>query len=374
MKVLYTGHYREFGGWSNAAKGLILALDSVGIDVVCRNITLTRDQEVDEDIKRLENKNTDNVDYCIQNVLPHHLVGSTKFKKNIAYCLLESTNIKENLWMTNLNQMDEVWVPCEDNKKELIESGISNSHIVPLAFNMSQYKSDIEVEKINFNNYGARTSYKFYTIANINKRKNIEAIIRAYYNAFYPHEDVVLVIKANKSGLDKVSVFKHISEMCYSVRESMGIYQQNNYYNNIVVIADNFEEEEIASLHKQCDCFINLSHGEAWSIPAFEAMCYGNHPICTGWGGPREYIKTNDKNTGWLINYCWQTCSNKDAAFSHLFRGKEFWACPDEKEASKAMRYYYENRNSEKNNDNILPEDKFSFQAVGEKIKELLQS
>lgn len=45
MKVLYIGHYREFGGWSQAATDNILALDAVGVDVVCRNVTLTEDKK-----------------------------------------------------------------------------------------------------------------------------------------------------------------------------------------------------------------------------------------------------------------------------------------------------------------------------------------
>ena len=37
MKVLYFGHYKEGTGWAQAAIDYILALDSVGVDVVCRN-------------------------------------------------------------------------------------------------------------------------------------------------------------------------------------------------------------------------------------------------------------------------------------------------------------------------------------------------
>ena len=44
MRVLYIGHYKEFGGWSQAATDQILALDAVGVDVVCRNVTLTSDK------------------------------------------------------------------------------------------------------------------------------------------------------------------------------------------------------------------------------------------------------------------------------------------------------------------------------------------
>lgn len=57
MKVLYIGHYKEFGGWSQAAIDNILALDKIGVDVVCRNVTLTQDRkDVDKRILALESK------------------------------------------------------------------------------------------------------------------------------------------------------------------------------------------------------------------------------------------------------------------------------------------------------------------------------
>ena len=56
MKVLYIGHYKEQGGWAQAATDYILALDSVGVDVVCRNVTLTRDKAISGRLAELEKK------------------------------------------------------------------------------------------------------------------------------------------------------------------------------------------------------------------------------------------------------------------------------------------------------------------------------
>ena len=83
MKVLYIGHYKEFGGWATAAKNYILALDSVGVDVVCRNVTLTRDRKIDGRLAELEDRSVEGCDICIQHLLPHHLIGTKRFKKNI---------------------------------------------------------------------------------------------------------------------------------------------------------------------------------------------------------------------------------------------------------------------------------------------------
>lgn len=371
MKVLFLGHYREGTGWAKAAQGLIHAMHSVGIDLVCRNIELTKSENVSPLICDLEKGDINNVDICIQHLLPHHLIGTNKFKKNIAYCVFESTNLVHNSWLSNLKYMDEVWVPCKDNKNELEQHNIKTS-IIPHAFDMGKYKLKTENEGLDLSSYGLKSAYKFYTIMDLTLRKNLSSIVKSYYATFKPHEDVVLIIKANKAGYDKRSVYSAIHQACADIRKKMGLYDDDNNYNNIIVIGDKFSEEEIDRLHISSDCFVNLSHGESWSIPSFDAMCYGNHPICTNWGGPKEYIDTDNKNTGTLIECVMQTCSNIDSAFSHLFRGNEFWATPDEQKASQAMRYYFE-KGKTKNQEGLSCGEKFSYQSVGNLIKETLK-
>ena len=107
MKVLFIGHYREGGGWAKASIDFIQALDSIGIDIVCRNVSLTNKYvDIPQRVIELENKSLDNVDYCIQHVLPHHLVSTVKFKKNIAYFEYETNNMKQNEWTNNLHLVD----------------------------------------------------------------------------------------------------------------------------------------------------------------------------------------------------------------------------------------------------------------------------
>ena len=57
MKVLYIGNYRDGTGWGNACIGNMLAMDSVGIDVVPRAISFEQmDKPYPERIKELEQK------------------------------------------------------------------------------------------------------------------------------------------------------------------------------------------------------------------------------------------------------------------------------------------------------------------------------
>lgn len=370
MKILYIGHYKEGGGWSNAAIDYIQALDSIGLDVVCRNIALTNtNAEVPEKILELENKSLHNVDFCIQHVLPHHLVGSQKFKKNIAYFVSESNTLKYNNWISHLNLMDEIWTANHSNKDVLENSYIEKPvKVVPHTFDMNKYNK--HYDKINM--YEINQKYKFYYIGDLNDRKNISSVIRCFHSEFCNGEQVALIIKIRKFGLDPQSLRNYFVNLSNSIKSRMRISSNIKDYAPELIISTDMSQEQINQLHNTCDCFINISHGEAWSIPAFDAMAFGKTPICSNEGGPRDFIDSNNKNTGSLINGIYNICDHSDPAFADIFTGKEEWFIPSEIETKKMMRYYYENRENINRNDGLVRASNFNYENVANKIKEYL--
>lgn len=369
MKILFIGHYREDGGWANASFGLIGAMQSVGLDVVCRNIALTKyNTDIPSNVIEAESGNLDDVDVCIQQVLPHFLVGSKKFKKNIAYFFTESENLGHLQWIRNLKLVDEVWTSAEDCKKELLNNGLKTQKI-PQAFNLSNYEENIESKEI-----GNKNAFKFYTIASLTDRKNLRTLIKIYLTAFESRDNVELLLKVNASNPSDASKINLLQKEIEEIKASLRLHKNPQRYPNILIETNRMSTNEMYSLHKSCDCFINVSHGEAWSIPAFEAMCFGNTPICTAWGGPSEYIDKNNKNTGWLIDYSMSISEYADGPFPFLGTARELWASPNEKQVIDAMRYYYHNRNKINKLDGINQAKNFSFENVGNIIKEKLNN
>jgi glycosyltransferase involved in cell wall biosynthesis len=370
MKLLYIGHYKEGSGWSQAAIDLIQAIDSAGIDVVCRNVKLTsKSCNIPSKIIELENKDTNNVDFCVQHLLPHHLVGTSKFKKNIAYYVGESTTLKYNNWKSSLNLMDEIWVPNKTQLNNMTKDGFKNLEYVPHSFDLSKY-SNKQNARVNFGDKD--NTFKFYYIADLNERKNIESVIRCFHSEFYRHEPVSLIIKIKKFGVNPVDLKKHVKSICDSIKNTLRIYPSLQNYHEEIIIPDDMTSEEIDILHQSCDCMINTTHGEGWSIPSFDAMCFGKTPICSNEGGPKEYIK--DRNSGTLINGIYSVCEHSDSAFSNIFTGKESWFVPDETEIKSAMRFYYENQSTIDRKAGLELAQEFSYESVGQKIKELLNA
>lgn len=367
MKVLYIGHYKEGSGWSKAAIDSILSLDKIGVNVVCRNVKLTpNNHPVPSRILQLEQKSLSGVDYCIQHVLPHHIVGTKKFKKNIASYVGESDTLTYNNWLSNLSLADEVWIPNKTLIDNLSNTGL-NLKYVPYACDLSKFSKDIK-ERIDFKD--KNSTFKFYYIADLNERKNIEAVIRCFHSEFDRYEPVSLVLKVKKFGVSPVNLHNHIANICNTIKQTMRIYPNVQDYHSEFIITEDMTEDQINILHKSCDCFVNTTHGEGWSIPSFDAMCFGNTPICSNEGGPKQFIL--DDNCGKLISGVRGICEHSDPAFSNIFTGRETWFIPDEQEIKSAMRFYYENRDKINRNRGLEVGQQFSYENVGNLMKEML--
>ena len=367
MKVLYLGHYREYSGRSFAAMNHILALSSIGIDVSCRNIQLTsHNQEVPEEIIRAEKNNLKNIDFCIQNVLPQYIVGTKKFKKNVAFCNLGSKIGKTHPWIPYFKMVDDLWVSNHSSQEMLKDINIKST-LIPYAFDTSIYSKEVDI--LNLGRY--QNKFKFYFIGNLDDRKNIDGIIRSYLRAFKKSDPVCMVMKVRKFGRTDQQIQEMMRNKIESIKSHLNIYKKSEHYPDLLVVSQDLTNDQIQSLHKTCDCFVGISHGEGWCIPAYEAMCYGNTPICSKQGGPLDFIDENNPKTGTLINGIYSTCSHSEPPFPNIFTGNETWFIPSEEETSNVMKYYFNNR-LQKSTDGLECGENFSHSRVGQKIKEAL--
>ena len=157
------------------------------------------------------------------------------------------------------------------------------------------------------------------------------------------------------------------------IKRQLRLYSNLLTYKNEHIISRNLSRKEILDLHSIADCYISPSHGEAWNIPAFEAMAFGNTPICSAYGGPEDFIDKDNKNTGTLVNGVQKICNHQDAAFPFLGTGREMWFEPDDGDIISAMRYYFENRDTTDKNEGIKRANKFSYDEIGKLMLEYLQ-
>ncbi len=374
MKVLYIAHYTERGGWARAAIDQILALDSVGVDVVCRPAMLTKvcNDNIPQRIMELQEKNLDNVTHCIQHVLPHCIVGTQQFEKNVAYFVNEGKNLEINTWHEYLNLCDEVFVANNDMKNNLSKFLDCKISYAPHAFNVEQILSNANdsMESAMISN-----KFKFYCIQELSDRKNLISTLKAYLSEFSRIDNTVLIVKINKFGMSPEQLLNTFEKnIIPDIVKTLRLGKRETDLPSIIPIVSHLTDEQIISMHSTCDCFVLPSHGEAWCIPAFEAMIFGNTPICSKEGGPKDFIDENNHHTGSLISGTSMIPFSRDSAFPFVHTGNDSWFQPNEIELREKMRFYYNEHGKIDKNNSIQQAKKFDYTTVGTQVKELLQS
>lgn len=355
IKLAYLSVFRDGTGYSNQAVHNMLALEAGGIDVVARAISLspTKNDDLANRVAHLEEKSTDNVDVVIQHVLPHQFEYKSGIK-NIGVMCWETTHFKRSNWTYCCNLMDEVWVPSIQNVQALIDSEVTVPvKILPCACDVDRFTNDTQPLNIDV----IKNKCVFYVVGEMTRRKNIVTIIRAFYSSFSTRDDVALVIKTNIPGKTSKEATSTVQNMIEDIRKSMHIYVKHSYYPPVVCITDFLSDSQLNQLHVACDVFVLASHGEAWGIPAHDAMGFGNPVILSNWGSfpelthaqahrywepdSRQFKWPGEINCGWLIKGQLTYCFGQTDSFPDLYTGDELWFEPNIEHMTTCMKNAY---------------------------------
>ena len=355
MKACYIGVYRDGSGYSNQAVHNMLALEAGGIDVVARAVKLSKSKndELAARVEHLENKDTDNVDVVIQHVLPH-LFEYKHGVKNIGMFCWETTNFLRSNWGHCCNLMEEIWVPSIQNAQAVKDSNVTTPvKIFPCACDISRFDNPpppLEIPQL-------KGKCVFYTIGEMSRRKNVVAILRAFYSAFSLRDDVVLVIKANIPGKTSEETTNILRTTIEDVKKSLHTYARHPHYPPVVCITDFLPDQKLDQLHGACDVFVSASHCEAVGLGAFDALGFGNPVILSNWGyfpeltysqaekywepKTQTFKHPGEIGCGWLVGGQMTPCFGETSSFPDLYTGAEKWFDPDICHMVECMKQAY---------------------------------
>ena len=375
MKVLYISNYKDGTGWGNAATDYILAMDSVGMDVVCRSISFNGGKgEVHPRILELERKSIRHSNVCIQHLLPHMLDYNGRFEKNISLYESETSNFKSSRWTEYINTMDEAWVVNKQMAEASLSSGVESPiRIIPHTFDTSKY--DKEYKPLDIPYMDTENRFVFYFIGEAIRRKNIFALIKAFHLEFDVDEPVDLIIKASKGGMSDEDCGQYIKELCDTVKQNLKLYPSNDLYKSEFITTGFLDSEKMMRFHRTMDCFVMPSYGEAWGLPAFDAMAMGSTPICTNVGGMSDFLSDGG---GTLVDGVLEPAFGMTETFQDLYTGREDCVSVNVRKLQKAMRrMYYLASISDSKYTNLQRQgreiaNKYSYENIGNKIKEAL--
>lgn len=216
----------------------------------------------------------------------------------VAITMFESTVLPDK-WAQELNRCDAVIVPSQWLIEVFREAGVTAPiHVVPLGISDSfQYQPRVEAD----------APFTFIAIGDGGERKGAARAAFAFRRAFGYDERYRLILKVRP----KNAVGKYIDS-------------------NIVRVAEDLSERELAALYGRCDCMVFPTAGEGFGMPPREFAATGGMVIATDWGGTADDIDQWGIPLRYTMGKAWDGHAELD--------GIGEWAYPDIDHLAALMR------------------------------------
>ena len=155
--------------------------------------------------------------------------------------------------------------------------------------------------------YKSKSKFTFINIAFLDKNKNQDMLIKAFYNVFKNNKDVELLIVGN--GIEYNNLKKLTDKL--NIENSVKLYGRAN-------------REEIRELLQKSDVFVLSSQFETFGIVILEAMSCALPVIATKCGGPESIVindrlgylsEINEKDLGDLMFKMYKNINNFDSKY-----------------------------------------------------------
>lgn len=303
MKVRYYGHVDDYTGYGVAARAMCHALLAAGLELEIRSLSkLTTEGERYEgparalaQHMRLDPELTD-PDVVIVHTLPTDcarvfqiVTGKSPDMRDvpwIAYTTWETTQmpafVRDSLQMAFV----QVWTPSrrslaaistsynviEDPALGYIGSG-SMAHtrvlVVPHAY-------DVDAIPPPLARTGTRP-FRFLYVGAWSARKNPEGLLRAFAYADFEGGEAELWMHSAGTPQETFAV-AHVSTGCHATMAKVRF------------LPEHLDDHLLHQQYQAADCFVTASRGEAWNLPAFEAMLHGRHIITPSGLGSDDFL------------------------------------------------------------------------------------
>jgi len=266
------------------------------------------------------------------------------------------TDTLPSSWAQMLNEMSEVWVPSEFNRETFVSAGVKPERIqiIPGTLDENKYNP------LNARPYPIKSagSFRFLSVFDWSIRKGWDILLRAYFEAFSPNDDVSLILKISKfqePNIDPYSIIKDVAS-------KSGLSK----IPHVQILQGSFSEEEMVNLYAAVDCFVLPSRGEGWGRPYMEAMAMEIPVIGTKWSGQQAFMT---EENSYLIEIERLVPVDPTGMPAH-FKGHR-WAEPSAEHLKVLMRKVYEHpeeakRKGVKARKDLFP--RFSKHTIGQQI------
>lgn len=307
-------------GYARHNREMIWALDRQGINIKMQPTDKYESLYFDKLSKFIEphpNKSLITV-YCIPTCSVRHDRGYA-----ILLHTIESKAPHPGLLHRTL-EFSECWVPCEFNFQSMTKA---MDHQIPLV----KVPEGIDTNYWKPQPTTKNRKFTFITLADWSYRKGVHELVQAFKQEFKHHEaELWLITKYHQTDNSK----KGQARVRQEAKQFAGSLKDIRFF------FKTYTDMELMELFSQAHCFVLPTKGEAWCLPAIEAMSCELPCILPKIGGHREFF---DERFGWLTSGHWDYLDNLPGICVDFYQGQLFYF-PDIPDLQAKMRFAYEHQ------------------------------
>ena len=256
---------------------------------------------------------------------------------NIGYTAGIETDRVAPAWLQKGNDMDKILVVSNHAKDTYV--GTTAQATNKQTGETFPYKLETPVEVVWENTALAETAeaipgfdpkndFNFLCVSQMGPRKNLENTIKWFVEEFVDQE-VGLVIKTNTQGNSRIDL-----EYTENALEAiLAAYPDRKC--SVSLLHGDLSESQMRGLyeHDKIKAMVNISHGEGFGLPLFEAARLGLPIISIGWSGQTDFLDNKFLRVKHELKPV-----QKHAVWDGVIQGDSQWAYADQGSFKMALR------------------------------------
>ena len=223
---------------------------------------------------------------------------------NVGYTAGVETNKVAPEWLQSINNMMDRVIVISNHAKKGFETSKYNAKDQE-GNEVPNWGLQVPVETVSYCVRGTEaepqpvnidfvTEKNFLVTSQWGPRKNLESTLQGFIDEFRDDADVGLVLKTNLAS-DSVVDRSHTVQR---LENFLNVDPQKDERKcKIYLIHGELTEGQLRWLytHPTMKALINISHGEGFGLPLFEAACNGLPLVTISWGGQLDFICKKNK-------------------------------------------------------------------------------
>ena len=273
---------------------------------------------------------------------------------NVGYTAGVETNLVSPQWIQRSEIMDRI-ITTSVHSKDVYEKTSYTATNQETGETVQDFRTSTPMEAVNYCVRYAEptkldidfsTSFNFLSVAQWGPRKNLEATIAWFTDAFRDN-DVGLVLKASTMKnciMDRYYTTDRLKAFMSTLGERKC---------KVHLLHGDLTDGEMSALynHPKIKGLLTLTHGEGFGLPIFEAACNGLPVLAPDWSGQVDFLygKVKDKNGKLRTKPLYTKLNYKlgqvpeQAVWDSVIQKDSSWCYVEENDCKNKLKSFYKN-------------------------------